>query len=138
MKSTVKLLLAGCLAFGVIATIWADVDPTYQAAMKGAAGACGRLKKGIDAKASNEDLAKEAEEVAHGFGKMEAYWKEHNADDAVTLAKQGHDAAVAAAKAAKAGNSDEVAAAFKNLTSTCGACHKAHRDKNADGSFSIK
>ena len=54
-----KFVLAGCLAAAIAATLWAEVDADYQAAMKGAAGAFGRLKKDIDAKAA-DDAAKDA------------------------------------------------------------------------------
>jgi cytochrome c556 len=132
-----KFVLAGCLAAAIAATLWAEVDADYQAAMKGAAGAVGRLKKDIDAK-SAEDAAKDAQEVAANYRKMGGYWKAHSVDDAMDLCKAGFAAANAVSKAAAAGNMDEAAAQFKTLTGTCGGCHKAHRDKAPDGSFIIK
>jgi cytochrome c556 len=132
-----KVVLAGCLAAAIAATLWAEVDADYQAAMKGAAGAVGRLKKDIDAK-SAEDVAKDAKEVNQNYHKMGMYWKAKSADDALQLCKDGAGAANAIAKAAAAGNMDEAAAQFKTLTGTCAGCHKAHREKAADGSFSIK
>src|ERR1700722_5196792 len=132
-----KCVLAGCLAAAIAATLWAEVDADYQAAMKGAAGAFGRLKKDIDAKAA-DDAAKDATEVAQNYRKMGAYWKAHSADDAMQLCKDGFAAATAVSKAATAGNMDEAAAQFKNVAGTCAGCHKAHRDKAADGSYSIK
>ena len=132
-----KFVLAGCLATAIAATLWAEVDADYQAAMKGAAGAVGRLKKDIDAK-SAPDAAKDAQEVADNFRKMGGYWKAHSVDDAMQLCKEGRAAAVAVSKAAAAGNMDEAAAQFKTLTGTCAGCHHAHRDKAADGSYSIK
>ncbi len=135
---TIKLLLAGCLIAGIAATLWADVDPDFQAAMKGAAAACGRVKKNVDAKANAEDLAKDAEEVAQNFQKMGGYWKQHQVDDAMQLCRQAFGAAMAVSKAAKAGNMEEATAQFKTLTGICGNCHKVHRDKAADGSFVIK
>jgi cytochrome c556 len=138
MKKLLQYLLPACVALGLAASLWAAVDADYQAAMKAAGAACGRVKKGIDAKASGDEIAKDATEVADNFKKMGAYWMAHPADDAMASCKQGFAAATAIAKAAKAGNMDEVNAEFKNLTGSCGSCHKAHRDKAADGSWIIK
>ena len=137
MKS-LAYLLAGCLAVGIGASVWADVDPDFQTAMKGAAAAIGKVKKNVDAKTNAEDMAKDAEEVAQNFRKMGGYWKQKQADDAMQLCREAFGAAMGISKAAKAGNMDEAATQFKALTGTCAGCHKAHRDKAADGSYSIK
>ncbi len=137
MKS-LAYLLAGCLAVGIGASVWADVDPDFQTAMKGAAAAVGRVKKNVDAKANADDIAKDAEEAAQDFRKMDGYWKQKQAEDALELSKAAFGAAMGLSKAAKAGNMDEAAAQFKALTGTCAGCHKAHREKAADGSYSIK
>src|SRR5690242_1604480 len=130
-----KCLLTGCLAVGIAISLWAEVDPDFQAAMKGAAAACGRVKKNVDAKANPEDMAKDAEEVAQNFRKMGGFWKQRQADDAMQLCRQAFGAAMGISKAAKAGNMEEAEAQFKALTGTCAGCHKAHRDKAADGSY---
>src|SRR5260370_7003252 len=66
MKS-LSYLLAGCLAVGIAASLWADVDPDFQTAMKGAAAAIGRVKKNVDAKANAEPIATAAKEFAQNF-----------------------------------------------------------------------
>src|SRR6266566_5021919 len=106
MKS-LTYILAGCLAVGMAASLWADVDPDFQTAMKGAAAAIGKVKKNVDAKANAEDMAKDAE-------------------DAMQLSREAFGAAMGISKAAKAGNMDEAATQFKALTGTCAGCHKAH------------
>src|SRR5690348_3718630 len=100
----IKCLLAAGLVFGIAACLWADVDPDFQAAMKSSAAACGRLKKNVEAKANPEDMAKDAEEVAAGFRKMGAYWKQHQVDDAMKQCREAFGAAMAVSKAAKANN----------------------------------
>jgi cytochrome c556 len=133
-----KYLLAVCAAAAIAASLRADVDPAYQTAMKTAAAACQRLKKNVDAKANPEEMAKDAEEVAQNFRKMGGYWKQKQVDDAMQASREAFGAAMAISKAAKAGNMDEAAAQFKTLSGTCAGCHKAHRDKNADGTYSMK
>src|SRR5881628_156298 len=125
---TFTCLLTACLAVGIATSLWADVDPDFQTAMKGAAAACGRVKKNVEAKANAEDMAKDAEEAAQNFHKMGDYFKEKHTDDALEMCKQAFSAATGVSKAAKAGNMDEAAAQFKTLSGTCAGCHKAHRD----------
>ena len=133
-----KCLLAGCLTVGIAVSLWAEVDPDFQAAMKGAAAACGRVKKNVEAKANPEDTAKDAEEVAQNFRKMGAFWKQRQADDAMQLSLRASEAAMGVSNAAKASNMEEAGTQFKALMGTCAGCHKAHRDKAADGSYTIK
>ena len=133
-----KCLMAVALMLGVAGLIWAEVDANFQTAMKAAGAACGRLKKNVEAKGSADDIAKDAEEVAQNFRKMGAYWKQHQVNDAMDLCRKAFGSAMAVSKAAKAGNMDEVASNFKTLTGTCAPCHTAHREKAADGSYSIK
>ncbi len=83
-------------------------------------------------------MAKDADEVAQNFRKMGGYFKKNNTSDALDMCKQAFAAATGVSKAAKAGNMDEAAAQFKTLNGTCAGCHKAHREKAADGSYSIK
>ena len=135
---TLTCLLAGCLAVGIVTSLWAEVDPDFQTAMKGAAAACGRVKKNVEAKANAEDMAKDAEEAAQNFRKMGGYFKQKNTDDAFEMCKQAFIAAMGVSKAAKAGNMDEAATQLKALNGTCAGCHHAHREKAADGSYSIK
>src|SRR5437867_2966496 len=133
-----QCLLAGCLSIGMAAFLWAEVDAEFQAAMKDAAAACQRLKKNVDAKANAEDMAKDADEIAQNFRKMGGFWKQRQADDAMQSCREAFGAATAVSKAAKTGNMDEAAAQFKTLMGTCAGCHKVHREKAADGSYSIK
>jgi len=135
---TLTCLLAGCLAVGIVTSLWAAVDADFQTAMKGAAAAHGRIKKGVEAKASAEDIAKDADEEAQNFKKIGSYFKQNNATDALEICKQAFAAATAVSKAAKAGNMEEAAAQYKTLSGTCASCHHAHREKAADGSYSIK
>lgn len=133
-----QCLLAGCLSIGMGAFLWAEMDADFQAAMKNAAAACQRLKKNVDAKTNPEDMAKDADEIAQDFRKMGGFWKQRQTDDAMQSCREAFGAATAVSKAAKAGNMDEAAAQFKTLMGTCAGCHKAHREKAADGSYSIK
>jgi mono/diheme cytochrome c family protein len=41
-------------------------------------------------------------------------------------------------KVAEAANEGDATAALKTAGATCGACHTAHREKGADGEYTIK
>ena len=133
-----KCVMAVALALGVAGLIQAEVDKDFQTAMKAAGDACTRIKKNVEAKTNAEEIAKDAEEVAKNFRKMGAYWKQHEVADAMDMCRKSFGAAMEVSKVAKGGNMDEITASFKTLSGSCAGCHKAHREKNADGTYSIK
>jgi cytochrome c556 len=128
------LVLAVLCGFGLL--LLAQDEAGYQKAMKTVAGQMGALKK-MDSKTGPE-AAEAGMKIAHAFGEMKAFWSGKSASDAVELASTGEKAGMELADAAKAGDADKVAASMKTIGGTCGACHGAHREKAADGSFKIK
>ena len=79
------------------------------------------------------DLAQTpATTLADTFDKVAAYWKAHNAPDAVMFAENARDAARAIAD----GTGDKAANTMK-LQAQCGGCHMAHRE-GAAPNFKIK
>lgn len=136
IKRVPAIWMVSCLAASLLGAAVSDSD--YVTFMKAAAGACGRAKKNVEAKANAADLAKDAAEMATNFKKIQAYWKAKKADDAVTAAKDAAAASNLLAKAAKAGDMAAAETHFKAVTATCGGCHKAHREKGGDGAWKIK
>jgi hypothetical protein len=123
-----KALLAVALTGLFALSLSAQDDATYQGYMKTVAANFGPLRNAADAAAA----AAPAGTLADTFEKVAAYWKAHNAPDAVAFAETARDAA----KAIAAGTGDLAANKMK-LQGTCGGCHMAHRD-GAAPNFKIK
>jgi cytochrome c556 len=135
MKRRIALTLCSLLAtFAVVAH--AD-EADLKTAMKTAGGTSGKLRKGIEAKAF-ADVAKDAATLQGAFKQMEDYFAAAGTADAVKWSQDGGAAAGELAKAAAAENADGVTTSLKAAGATCGACHTAHREKLADGSYKIK
>jgi cytochrome c556 len=86
-----------------------------------------------------DQAAADADKLADIFKQVGEFWqKRGGADDAVASSQKAVTAASALSAAAKAGNMEQVTAELKNLNSTCGGCHMAHRDRVEGGGFKIK
>ncbi len=114
----------------------AQDDAAFQTWMKSTNSEMGVLRK-IESKTGPEAAAS-AEKLSAIYQQVSAYWSAKHADDAVKIADEGKSAADTLAVAAKAGESEKAAAAFKTLGGTCRGCHEAHREKAADGTYKIK
>lgn len=123
-KALFAIALTGLLAI----TLSAQDDATYQGYMKTVASNFGPLRMATDAASAKAP----ATALADTFEKVVAFWKAHNAPDAVMFAENAHDAA----KAIADGNGDLAANKMK-LQQQCGACHMAHREGKAPD-FKIK
>jgi cytochrome c556 len=134
--SKIKIILsASALVLGA-AMFSSAQDADYTAMMKTAVAANGALQKSV-----TTDLAATADnamKVKDAFAKIEAYWTKKGASDAATFAKNIEMDADDVHAAAVAGKQDDATAAAKKIGANCGGCHTAHRDKAADGSFTIK
>jgi|HubBroStandDraft_1064217.scaffolds.fasta_scaffold414076_2 hypothetical protein len=119
-------LIAVFVTFGVLGV--AQDDAEYKAWMKSIPPSVGAIRNAADSAAAAGD----ANKLADTFGKVAAFWKAKNADDAVQFAETARDTA----KAIAAGTGDK-AANLQKLQGTCGGCHKAHRD-GAAPNFTIK
>jgi mono/diheme cytochrome c family protein len=83
-------------------------------------------------------IAMDAATLKDNFTKIEAFWTQKKADDAVGFAKAGLAAAEDLEKAANAKDDAGIAAAQMKITPNCGGCHMAHREQLPDKSFEIK
>jgi cytochrome c556 len=98
----------------------------------------GPTAQGLAKKTDHAEIATDAASLRTLFGQVEAFWKERKTEDAIKFAAAAQTAATAIETAAKAHDDAGIAAARKTLTGQCQACHMAHRDKMADGSWGIK
>lgn len=136
MKKTVCVF---GLVIATLATIsLAQTDQEFQSWMKSTGATVGSMKKNIEAKAG-DPAAADADKLADIFKQVGEFWqKRGGADDAVAAAQKAATAASAISTAAKAGNMDQASAEMRNLNSTCGGCHMAHRERLEGGGFKIK
>lgn len=131
-----KIGLLGLLVAGTGLVLFAQDEAAYTQAMKTAAGQMGALRK--MEKKTGADAAAAADKVAAAYAQMSEFWMAKHADDAVKLADAGKASAEALSAAAKADDTEKADASFKAIGATCGGCHSAHREKNADGTYKIK
>ena len=123
-KALFPILFVGLFAL----PIGAQDDATYQTYMKTVAANFGPLRNAPD----NAAAKAPATTLADTFEKVAAFWKAHNAPDAVMFAENARDAARAIAD----GTGDKAANTMK-LQAACGGCHMAHRE-GAAPNFKIK
>ncbi len=107
-----------------------------QSYMKTIGATNGSLRKNLEAKQGPE-AAKDAEKLAGVYKQVGAYFAKMNADDAVTIAKNGETAATSVAADATSGDFDKASADAKGIGATCSPCHMAHREKGENG-YKIK
>ncbi len=112
-------------------------SPEYVKAMKDLSG----VMQALDHPGAAEDFAlgeRSAATAKQALAIIRKYWDAKVTTDAVKLADVGIKAAIDLGVAASLSSAEGVEVAVKDLGATCTACHKAHRDKLADGSFEIK
>jgi cytochrome c556 len=109
----------------------------YQTWMKSVGATVGSLRKNLEAKNSDAsaDDAKKLQEI---FRHVHDYWSAKSVDDATKFAEAAGSGFGQVAEQAGAGKFDEASATLKTTSASCGGCHSAHRDKQADGTFKIK
>ena len=95
------------------------------------------LRKAITS-AAEADVTAAAAKLETDFKDVQAYWEMKKVDDASTAAKNAVAAAQAISKAAAAHDMAAATAALPTLAAQCTSCHMAHRDRNPDGSFTMK
>ena len=113
-------------------------SPTdYSNTMKDVQAQNGALRKAITS-ASEADVVAAAAKLEADFKDVQAYWEAKKVDDATTASKNAVAAAQAISKAAAAHDMAAASAALPTLAAQCTSCHMAHRERNPDGSFTIK
>jgi hypothetical protein len=131
----VLVLFAALSALGLSA--FAQDDAAFVGWMKTVGGTGGSLRKNIAAK-NGDGAAADAKKLQETMTQVSAFFKAKSADDAFTGATAAAAAYGEVATAAAAGKFEDADASLKKAGATCGPCHMAHREKNADGSYKIK
>jgi cytochrome c556 len=134
---------SGLLAMSVVAlcgiTLMANEKPpeAHVNAMKAINAANTSLRGNVTAK-NYDGIAKDAASLKAAFATVEQLWTARKADDAITAAKNAVKGATDLEAAANAKNDEGITAAQRAIGGTCMACHGAHRERLADGTFEIK
>ncbi len=121
------------IVFSVMGQNQQDQDPLTRI-MTQIAPAWTSLQMNIDA-GNAAAVATDADRLQRLFAAAERFFTGKKMQEAADWARQEADAADAAAKAAKAGTVDKNA---KAAIGKCKQCHDVYRQKNQDGSFSLK
>ena len=131
-----SLLFTVCFAALNIPVIAQD-DADYQKWMKTIGATSGSLRKNLDAK-DGAAVAAAAKKLREAFDQVHDFWHKKGVDDAMKLAMTAGDGFREVAEQAAAAKFDDASTALKKASATCAACHSAHREKAADGSWKIK
>ena len=83
-------------------------------------------------------IEKDAAAMKTAFAAALTFWQEKKVDDATNLAQAGAKGVEDLQTAMKEKSYDGVVTAAATIGRTCAACHMAHREPLADGTFEIK
>ena len=129
------MTLAACpIAFGM--TALTQEEPDYQKWMKTTAATAGSLSKNLDAK-NGEGATADTKKLQETFQQVHDFWHKKGVNDAMQFAMDASSGFKEVGELASAGKFDDASAALKKSMANCAGCHKAHREKTADG-FKIK
>jgi len=132
-----RILTLSLLTLSFASSGLAQDQDEYAGWMKSIAQTMGSMRKNFEAKQAQE-AAKDAEKVAGLFKQVEAFYAKANTEDAVKWANTAQTVATETAAAANAGDLEKAGVSAKQIGGTCGPCHTAHREKQADGSYKMK
>lgn len=134
-KILVVMTFVGAMMLTALAA--GDEAQVYQARMKQTGGYMRMLRESF--KTSNRaKVISAAQELESIFKQEHKFWTKRGTADAAKLSQEARDAAKAIATASRKGEDDQAAVALKNLTSSCTACHVAHREFTSGCSGRIK
>jgi cytochrome c556 len=137
MRSTlVGVIAVAALAVGIAAN--EKPTPAFQQAMKDNSAAMAKITKDAEAKDYDAIAASAAALKKNLTGPIAKHFTDAKMEDALKLCNASLQAADNLEKAAKAKDEAALTDARKAMQATCGACHTAHRERLADGSFEIK
>lgn len=112
-------------------------EEAYDKMMKRVGPAFNALRQAVSS--SNADAIKEhAVVLTQTFADTESFWKKRSKGDATTWSVDARKHLDALARAAAAGEWDQVKASAGLVQQTCSNCHSAYRERLADGSYRIK
>jgi hypothetical protein len=136
MASAMAWLVA--TAFSVTPMAQAKMtEEDYDKVMKAVGQTVGSLRK--NAEAQNADgVSADARKMAGLFKDAGTFWTQQNNKEAADWAKSAMDHAAEIDKAAAANNLAGVGEHTKMMMGVCQTCHAKHRDRAADGTYSIK
>ena len=133
----VSVLIAICFVLAVALTVMGqneqNQDPMHRI-MTQVGPAWTSLQMNLDS-GDAARVATDAAQLQRLFAAAERFFTGKKMQEAADWAKETVNAADAAAKAAKAGTVDKNA---KTAIGKCKQCHDVYRQKNQDGSFSLK
>ena len=131
-----RFRLASVLGLALSVAGFGQTVEEFEKLMKSIQAANGKLQKTVATDLPG--AATLAVELKTAFEQVEQFWVKNNVADAQTFAKNTQQAADEVQAAAKAGNKEDAVAAAKRIGSGCMACHNAHRERAADGTYKIK
>ncbi len=134
MKRT-SLLTLGVMALAV--SLPAQNDADYPTWMKTVATTAKSLRGNLESK-NSDGAATDAKKLQEVFGQVKAYWQKKDVADATKFASDAADGFGDLATQSAASKFDDASATLKKTSANCAGCHAAHREKAADGSFTIK
>ena len=132
------LLIGTCMVAALAITIWAQQAPTdLSPVMKDVAATTNKLR--MDIMAGNAaDVAADGQKLQNDFQQATAFFKTHNASDAVGWSNGNAQQAADIIKAAKANKLDAAKMPYAEMLKTCKSCHDVHREQLPDKSFKFK
>ncbi len=130
------VLLTSCFLFLAVA-VSAQQEAEYQNWMQTIRATVGSLGENLEAK-SGDAAAADATKLAEVFGQVHTFWNQKNTSDAMKFAMDAQSGFQEVAQLASAGKIDEASEATTKARTNCGGCHRAHRERDADGAWKIK
>jgi hypothetical protein len=118
------------LIFAAALVVFADEKPTkeYQDMMKSNQATVGPMGlRGHIAMKDYDAIGRDAATIKENYTKLEAFWTQKKADDAVAIVKTGLQAAMDLDAGAKAKDDEKIVLANRALAGTCTDCHQDHR-----------
>jgi cytochrome c556 len=130
----VSIVIALCFVFALALSLSAQQQVDIDAVMKQVGPTWTSLQMKLDA-SDAPGVAADAAKLETLFKDAETFFTKSKMQQPAGWAKETADAAGSTAKAAKAGTVDK---ASKAAIGKCKQCHDVYRQKNQDGSFSLK
>jgi hypothetical protein len=146
LRASVIGLWVSSALFGSALSVYGQATPPkpaiesyedYSQAMKEIATLNGLLRKTVDTP-SFSGVPAAAARLEVLFKGIQGYWENKKSEDAVAQTKSAVAALQAISAAASANDATAAAAAVQQLSATCVACHKVHRDRLTFDFYRIK
>lgn len=133
-----KIVVLGSLylAFGGLLAP-AQTETDLENWMKQARSNMAAATKALEAEDGTEAAAA-ARDLVLVFQKVEDFWTRRGVESAMEFSKDIQTAAATVAGKADAGDHDAAKQTLKTVAGNCSSCHRAHRVKAADGTWTLK